>query len=59
VWTLIPRDPEGSGGTELQLVHNGFAVLEDAIAHDTGWAALGKRFAELVNASKKMTTQNS
>ena len=58
VWTLIPNDPDGIG-TELQLVHNGFAVLEDVIAHDTGWAALGKRFVELVDQSKKMATQNS
>jgi uncharacterized protein YndB with AHSA1/START domain len=53
VWTLIPVD----GGTELQLVHNGFTVLEDAIAHNTGWTALVKRFVELVNASEKMTSQ--
>jgi len=55
VWTLIPKDE----GTELQLVHNGFALLEDVFAHDTGWTALGKRFVELVNTSKKMTVQNS
>jgi uncharacterized protein YndB with AHSA1/START domain len=53
VWTLIPTE----GGTELQLVHNGFAVLEDVIAHNTGWTALVKQFVELVNASEKMTSQ--
>jgi|SRR4051812_8511732 uncharacterized protein YndB with AHSA1/START domain len=52
VWTLIPVD----GGTELQIVHNGFTVLEDVIAHDTGWTALGKRFVELVNAFEETTS---
>jgi uncharacterized protein YndB with AHSA1/START domain len=55
VWTLIPTE----GGTELQLVHNGFTVLEDVLAHDTGWTALVIRFVELVNTSKEMTAQNS
>jgi uncharacterized protein YndB with AHSA1/START domain len=49
VWTLIPKD----SGTELQLQHNGFTVLEDVLAHDNGWTSCLKRFEELVNAVKK------
>ena len=36
-WTLTPKD----SGTELQLVHNGFTVLEDYIGHNDGWKKLG------------------
>lgn len=49
VWTLIPK----ANGTELQLVHNVFTVLEDLIAHNNGWATLGKKFVELLNSIKK------
>jgi len=49
VWTLIPD----GNGTALQLVHNGFALLEDVIAHNNGWTALGKHFVELLNAAIK------
>jgi len=44
VWTLIPKE----GGTELQLEHQGFAVLEDILAHTTGWNACLKRFNDLI-----------
>jgi uncharacterized protein YndB with AHSA1/START domain len=49
VWTLIPKE----NGTELQLVHNGFTVLEDYIGHNNGWTTLGNRFIELLNTIKK------
>ena len=49
VWTLTPKEH----GTELQLVHNGFAALEDYIAHNNGWTRLGSRFVELLNTIKK------
>ena len=48
VWTLVPKEK----GTELQLVHNGFTVLEDYTAHNNGWTTLGKRFVELLNTIK-------
>ena len=32
-WTLLPKD----NGTELQLVHSGFKIVEDTIAHEKGW----------------------
>ena len=49
VWSLIPNE----NGTALQLVHNGFALLEDVITHNNGWTVLGKRFVELLNTVKK------
>ena len=49
VWTLVPKE----NGTELQLVHNGFTALEDYIAHNNGWTALGNQFVELLNTIKK------
>ncbi len=49
VWTLTPKEQ----GTELQLVHHGFILLEDYNAHNNGWARLGNRFVELLNAIKK------
>lgn len=47
-WTLAPKE----NGTELQLVHNGFTVLEDVIGHNKGWTMLGNRLIELLNADK-------
>lgn len=49
VWTLVPQE----SGTELQIVHSGFTVLEDYTGHDKGWAMLGNRLAELINTIKK------
>jgi uncharacterized protein YndB with AHSA1/START domain len=43
-WTLLPKNE----GTELQLRHNGFLLLEDFTAHDTGWGICLNRFAELL-----------
>ncbi len=45
VWTLIPKE----SGTELQLQHNGFTLLEDILAHDDGWSLCLKRFEILLN----------
>jgi len=45
VWTLIPKD----NGTELQLQHNGFTMLEDILTHTNGWKTCLKRFEELIN----------
>lgn len=48
MWTLVPTED----GTELQLVHNGFAALEDVTAHETGWNTCLKQMEELINAIK-------
>jgi uncharacterized protein YndB with AHSA1/START domain len=48
-WTLVPKE----NGTELQLRHNGFLLLEDVIAHDTGWNTCLKRLEEQFIAVKK------
>jgi len=48
VWTLVPTE----SGTELQLVHNGFTVLEDYAGHDKGWTTLGKQLVELLSTIK-------
>ena len=49
VWTLIPKE----NGTELRLVHDGFTVLEDVIAHNDGWTRIGNKMVEFLNAIKK------
>ena len=48
VWTLAPNEK----GTELQLVHTGFSVLEDYTAHTGGWTRLGNRLVEMLNTIK-------
>ena len=48
IWTLISKD----NGTELQLQQNGFTVLEDILAHTSGWNSCVTRFEELINNSK-------
>jgi uncharacterized protein YndB with AHSA1/START domain len=48
VWTLIPKD----NGTELQLVHNGFVAVEDAIAHNDGWTRIGNKMVGFLNEIK-------
>ena len=47
VWTLIPKE----NGTELQLQHNGFTLLEDFISHNNGWNTCLKRFEELLKTN--------
>jgi uncharacterized protein YndB with AHSA1/START domain len=49
VWTLIAKDK----GTELQLQHNGFTVLEDILTHTEGWKSCLTRFEGLINAAHK------
>ncbi|HEY4149440.1 MAG TPA: SRPBCC domain-containing protein [Chitinophagaceae bacterium] len=49
VWTLVPKE----NGTELQLVHNGFTVLEDLVNHENGWNACFKQIEELLNTIKQ------
>jgi uncharacterized protein YndB with AHSA1/START domain len=49
VWTLVPKD----NGTELQLQHNGFTMLEDILNHTNGWNNCLKRFEEHINLIKK------
>ncbi|XZF15504.1 SRPBCC family protein [Chitinophagaceae bacterium MMS25-I14] len=46
VWTLTPKND----GTELQLVHDGFTVLEDAQAHNDGWTRIGQKMVQQLNA---------
>ncbi|HXB40030.1 MAG TPA: SRPBCC domain-containing protein [Bacteroidia bacterium] len=48
-WTLVSKD----NGTELQLSHDGFTVLEDILNHSGGWDSCWKRFEEHINATKK------
>jgi len=48
-WTLVPKD----GGTELQLVHNGFTTFEDVDAHEKGWNICQKQLKELINSDKR------
>lgn len=45
VWTLLPKND----GTELQLVHDGFIELEDALAHNEGWVRCGTKIIQLSN----------
>ncbi len=47
-WTLIPKD----GGTELQLEHNGFEVLEDILNHTNGWKSCLQKMEEHINTKK-------
>jgi uncharacterized protein YndB with AHSA1/START domain len=46
VWTLTPK----GNGTEMQLVHDGFTVLEDVLAHNDGWTRIGNKIVERLNA---------
>ncbi|OIR00747.1 hypothetical protein GALL_172720 [mine drainage metagenome] len=48
IWTLIPKD----NGTELQLQHNGFTILEDILNHTSGWNSCLQRFEELIKDTK-------
>lgn len=49
VWTLVPKN----NGIELQLQHNGFTLLEDVLAHTSGWTSLGKKLEGLLIAVQK------
>jgi uncharacterized protein YndB with AHSA1/START domain len=45
-WTLEPRN----NGTELRLAHDGFELLEDILAHTSGWENCLKKFEENINS---------
>ncbi|HVD97722.1 MAG TPA: SRPBCC domain-containing protein [Cytophagaceae bacterium] len=49
VWTLVPKD----NGTELQLQHDGFELLEDILTHSSGWVSCLKKIEELFNSIQK------
>ncbi len=51
-WTLTPIE----GGTELLLVHNGFELLKDFLAHNNGWTVLCNRLYELLKVPKNDST---
>jgi uncharacterized protein YndB with AHSA1/START domain len=48
-WTLTSIE----NGTELLLVHNGFELLKDLMAHNGGWISLGNRLSDLLKVPKK------
>ena len=48
VWTIIPKE----NGTELELAHTGFTVLEDVILHNDGWTRIGNKMVGFFNAVK-------
>ena len=45
VWTLTPKN----NGTELQVQHNGFTVLEDMLTHNSGWKMCIERLEKVIN----------
>ncbi len=52
LWKLFPKN----GGTELQLQHSGFNLLEDLDAHDKGWSTCLKRIEELLKETNNANT---
>ena|ERR1700760_4712047 len=51
-WTLTAKN----GGTELQLQHNGFAILEDTLAHEAGWNFCMNKMTELIKSNSNAPT---
>lgn len=49
VWTLVTKNK----GTELQLQHNGFTVLEDILNHTNGWDNCFKKLEEHINLNNE------
>lgn len=47
VWTLTPT----VNGATLELLHNGFELMEDHDSHNNGWQTLGRRLSELLNVA--------
>ena len=45
VWSLASKD----NGTELQLRHHGFTILEDLLTHTGGWRTCLTRLEKLIN----------
>lgn len=48
-WTLT----EFEGGTELLLVHSGFELFKDLVAHNSGWMFLCNKLGDLLKVPKK------
>ena len=48
-WTLTPIE----NGTELLLVHSGFELLKDLMAHSNGWSFLVNKLFELLKVPAK------
>ena len=48
-WTLTSIE----GGTELLLVHSGFELFKDLVAHNSGWMFLCNKLGELLKVPKK------
>jgi uncharacterized protein YndB with AHSA1/START domain len=51
-WKLTGKN----GGTELQLHHNGFTLLEDVNLHKTGWDECLNKIIKLINAADHANT---
>ena len=51
-WTLNDKN----GGTDLQLLHNGFTLLEDVLAHAKGWDFCMNRMIERINSTSNAGT---
>jgi uncharacterized protein YndB with AHSA1/START domain len=49
IWTLVPK----KNGTELQLRHNGFEMIDDVLAHSSGWNNCLKKMEDHINTIKK------
>jgi uncharacterized protein YndB with AHSA1/START domain len=49
LWKLVPKD----NGTELQLSHNGFMMMEDILNHSNGWDSCLNKMNGLLNTVKK------
>jgi uncharacterized protein YndB with AHSA1/START domain len=49
IWTLVAKN----NGTELQLEHNGFEILEDILNHSNGWKSCVSRLEEQLNSKEK------
>ena len=47
-WTLVPKE----NGTELQINHKGFEILEDVINHGNGWKQCFTKLEQQINPIK-------
>ena len=54
-WTLLSKD----NGTELQLEHDGFTILEDILAHSSGWNSCLTKMENLINEKSKNENTNA
>jgi len=48
-WTLTGIE----GGTQLLLIHSGFELFKDLVAHNSGWIFLCNKLGELLKVPKK------